>query len=286
MASVAGGRRRPARCPSCWPVCDGPTRAGSAVPAAGDDGWDGYLAAFHGARPGVTEDVLARASAHDGRDPYDWLAQALPPGGVIVDVAGGSGPLDHRVGSGWVGLDRSHAELGRAAPIAPGRLVLADATWLPLGAGVADAVVCPMALMLSTIHARPLPRAPARCGARWPPRCHGPGDWAADAAGPGPLTPLAWRRSGARLPSGSGDPAATIYLPWVLCLQAQQFPARRGGTVLIQHPARMGPHGARAGRRAVGGWSRAGTTRRRRPPPRAAGRTPSPSAPDGFPAGR
>jgi SAM-dependent methyltransferase len=122
--------------------------AGTAVPGTSGDRWDGYLAAFHDERPGVTEDVLADASADDGRNPYDWLAQALPRDGLIVDVACGSGPLAPRVGSGWIGLDRSSAELGRAAPIAPGRVVLADAGCAPVRAGSADAVVCSMALML------------------------------------------------------------------------------------------------------------------------------------------
>ncbi len=118
------------------------------MPGASDDRWDGYLAAFHDERPGITEDVLADAAAGDGRDPYDWLIQALPPHGVIVDVACGSGPLAARADSGWIGVDRSPAELGRAAPIAPGRVVLGDAACLPLRAGAADAVVCSMALML------------------------------------------------------------------------------------------------------------------------------------------
>ncbi|HZA74932.1 MAG TPA: hypothetical protein VE623_00885 [Acidimicrobiales bacterium] len=102
---------------------------------ASGDGWGDYLARFHDERPGVTEDVLADASADDGNDPYDWLAQALPRDGLIVDVACGSGPLARRT-SRWVGLDRSPAELGRAAPVAPGRVVVADAS------------VCSMALML------------------------------------------------------------------------------------------------------------------------------------------
>jgi SAM-dependent methyltransferase len=128
-------------------VCDGLDEAGTAVPGASDDGWGGYLAAFHDERPGVTEDVLADASADDGGNPYDWLARALPRDGVIVDVACGSGPLAGRT-SRWIGLDRGPAELRLAASIAPGRVVLADAACPPLRAGVADAVVCSMALML------------------------------------------------------------------------------------------------------------------------------------------
>src|ERR687898_52181 len=145
---VIGSRRsRASPCLPCWQVCDRLEGAGTALPGANDDGWGGYLAAFHDERPGVTEDVLADASADDGGNPYDWLAQALPGDGVIVDVACGSGPLASRT-SRWIGLDRSPAELRLAASIAPGRVVLADAACPPLRAGAADAVVCSMALML------------------------------------------------------------------------------------------------------------------------------------------
>jgi SAM-dependent methyltransferase len=148
MVSVPGDRRRVSWCMPCWQVCDSLEEAGTAGPAATGDGWNGYLAAFHDERPGVTQDVLADASADDSTDPYDWLAQALPRNGVIVDIACGSGPLATRVGSRWIGLDRSPAELGRAAPIAPGRVLVADAADTPIRAGAADAVACSMALML------------------------------------------------------------------------------------------------------------------------------------------
>ena len=128
-------------------MCDRLEGAGTALPGANDDGWGGYLAAFHDERPGVTEDVLADASADDGGNPYDWLARALPSDGVIVDVACGSGPLASRT-SRWIGLDRSPAELRLAASIAPRRVVLADAACPPVRDGAADAVVCSMALML------------------------------------------------------------------------------------------------------------------------------------------
>src|SRR5918995_1117408 len=124
---VSGSRRsRASPCLPCWQVCDRLEGAGTALPGANDDGWGGYLAAFHDERPGVTEDVLADASADDGGNPYDWLARALPSDGVIVDVACGSGPLASRT-SRWIGLDRSPAELRLAASIAPRRVVLAGA---------------------------------------------------------------------------------------------------------------------------------------------------------------
>lgn len=117
-------------------------------PKPGDGGWDRYLDAFHAERPGITETVLGRALADDGRDPYDWLAGALPDEGVVVDVACGSGPLATRLPGRWIGLDRSPAELGVAAAVAPGRAILADATAAPVRPGGASAVACSMALML------------------------------------------------------------------------------------------------------------------------------------------
>jgi SAM-dependent methyltransferase len=128
-------------------VCDRLDEEGAPCPGASHDGWGGYLAVFHDERPGVTEDVLADASADGAGNPYDWLAQALPRAGVIVDVACGSGPLASRT-SRWIGVDRSAAELRLAASIATGRVVLADAACAPMRTGSADAVVCSMALML------------------------------------------------------------------------------------------------------------------------------------------
>lgn len=114
----------------------------------GDDRWGDYLAAFHDERAGITEAILGRAAAGDGGDPYDWLADALPADGLIVDVACGSAPLAGRTTRGWIGLDRNRAELDLASRVAPGRVLLADAASAPLRAGAADAVACSMALML------------------------------------------------------------------------------------------------------------------------------------------
>ncbi|MFP3899731.1 MAG: class I SAM-dependent methyltransferase [Acidimicrobiia bacterium] len=112
-----------------------------------DDRWDDYLARFHHDRAGITEAILGRASGDDGTGPYDWVVEALPPGGVIVDVACGSAPLARPV-RGWIGFDRSPTELDLAARVAPGRVCLADAASAPVRTGSADAVVCSMALML------------------------------------------------------------------------------------------------------------------------------------------
>jgi SAM-dependent methyltransferase len=116
--------------------------------AMNDDRWDDYLASFHGERAGITETILGRACADDGSDPYGWLLDALPADEVIVDVACGSAPLAARATRGWIGLDRNRAELDLASRVAPGRLLLADATSAPLCADAADAVVCSMALMV------------------------------------------------------------------------------------------------------------------------------------------
>lgn len=113
-----------------------------------DGGWNTYLAAYHTERPGITEAILDHAVSDDGNDPYDWLVQALPDDGVIVDVACGSGPLATRLAGRWVGLDRNPTELDLAALVAPDRVLLADAGSVPLRTGRVDAVVCSMALML------------------------------------------------------------------------------------------------------------------------------------------
>lgn len=117
-------------------------------PRTGDARWNDYLADFHAERPGITAAVLSAATAADGGTPYDWAAETLPADSVVVDVACGSGPLATRIVRSWIGFDRSAFELARAAPVATGRIVLADAASAPVRTGGADVVVCSMALML------------------------------------------------------------------------------------------------------------------------------------------
>jgi hypothetical protein len=63
--------------------------------------WDGYLEGFHAARPGIAESVLRRARA-GGTDPYDWLAEVVPPRGRVLDLGCGSAPLFRMLaGSSW-----------------------------------------------------------------------------------------------------------------------------------------------------------------------------------------
>jgi SAM-dependent methyltransferase len=120
------------------------------VADSGTVDWPAYLADFHRRRPGITETVLAR-STWRGRSPYDWLLEALPPGGPVLDLACGSAPLAAALhGRPYLGVDRSSAELACARARGAGLLVTAAAAALPLAdAGVA-AVTCSMAMMLFT----------------------------------------------------------------------------------------------------------------------------------------
>lgn len=118
-------------------------------------GWPKYLAAFHAGRAGITEHVLRRARL-DGRDAYDWLADAVPPAGLVLDVACGSAPLRVRLpGRSYLGVDLSATELAVARRGGADRLAQASATAVPLAAGSVDVVVCSMALHIVT----PLPAA-------------------------------------------------------------------------------------------------------------------------------
>ena len=80
------------------------------------DSWDGYVVEYHDANPGITQDVLADAVDGNGRSPYDWLVEAVPPGtSTVVDLACGSGPLAGMLdATRVVGVDRSAGELGLA----------------------------------------------------------------------------------------------------------------------------------------------------------------------------
>jgi SAM-dependent methyltransferase len=123
-------------------------------------GWTGYLREFHGARPGITEDVLRRCVL-DGRTPYDWLLEAVPPEGRTLDLACGNTPLHRRLADRpYVGIDTSAAELAAARQAGARSLVRASGTAIPLAAGTVDVVVCSMALMVLT----PLPKAIAEIG--------------------------------------------------------------------------------------------------------------------------
>jgi SAM-dependent methyltransferase len=114
--------------------------------------WAAYLATYHDANPGITEDLLAEARDETGLTPYDWLVEAVGDATTVVDVACGNGPVARRLpGRRVVGVDRSEGELTRARwASAPALLTRAEATALPVGEGTADALTISLALMLLT----------------------------------------------------------------------------------------------------------------------------------------
>ena len=115
--------------------------------------WPGYVAAYHDANPGITEALLSSARDAAGRTPYDWLVEAVPGSGTVVDLACGSAPIVRQLpGRRVVGVERSAGELAQACrmPSTPARprLLRADAAALPVASGTAAAVTASMALMV------------------------------------------------------------------------------------------------------------------------------------------
>lgn len=113
------------------------------------DDWDGYLKWFHEHRAGITEQILSRSATEGGLTPYGWIASAVPPSGLIVDVACGSAPLwNNRLSGRYLGADLSAAELELARARGAHDLALASAAELPVYDAAASAVICSMALMV------------------------------------------------------------------------------------------------------------------------------------------
>jgi len=115
------------------------------------DDWAKYVAGYHDANPGITEDVLVDARDDEGRSPYDWLVEAVPSAAsTVLDLACGSAPLARLLTAARViGIDQSAGELARARAGGGRRLLVrAKAVALPIADEWADAVVVSMALML------------------------------------------------------------------------------------------------------------------------------------------
>ncbi|MGN6109267.1 MAG: class I SAM-dependent methyltransferase [Kofleriaceae bacterium] len=104
------------------------------------------LRRFHAERPGITSSALARAGS------YHRLAELVPPGARVLDLACGDGYLLELLaarGARPIGVDLSAAELAAArARSAAHPLVLARAQALPLATGAVDACVSHFAFML------------------------------------------------------------------------------------------------------------------------------------------
>ena len=113
-----------------------------------ENDWRRYIAAYHNARPGITERLFQRT----GTSPYAWLAKPLRlVRGAVVDLACGSAPTRTLLpDADWVGIDSSSGELAEAAQRGRGPLVRASADALPLPSGTVSAVCAAMCLPVLT----------------------------------------------------------------------------------------------------------------------------------------
>lgn len=109
--------------------------------------WPAYLEHFHTEHAGITERILSRCRA-DVLDPYEWCAQPLSDrAGPTLDLACGSGPMADHV-DGWIGADRSAAELATAQVRGRLPVIRASATSAPIREASLEAVVCSMGLQI------------------------------------------------------------------------------------------------------------------------------------------
>ena len=97
---------------------------------------EGFLRAFHAAKPGITRRVFARGGT------YERVAERAPAGRVL-DLACGDGPL-LRLLDDAIGVDISLVDLQLAAA----RVVQARAQELPFADRSFDAATCHLAFML------------------------------------------------------------------------------------------------------------------------------------------
>lgn len=115
----------------------------------GEERWDAYLSDFHRDRPGITEQILRVSRDDTGATAYDWVVEAIPAEGLVVDVACGSAPLWSPTLVGrYLGIDSSAEELKLAARRGARETVQTQASAIPVADGAAGAVVCSMALMI------------------------------------------------------------------------------------------------------------------------------------------
>ncbi|MDB1088745.1 class I SAM-dependent methyltransferase [Streptomyces sp. ACA25] len=114
--------------------------------------WRRFVAAYHDAHPGITEQLFALADT----SPYAWLAGPLRgTRGPVLDLACGSAPTREVLpDADWVGTDLSAAELAEAARRGRGPLVRARADALPAASASVSAVCAAMCLPVVT----PLPQ--------------------------------------------------------------------------------------------------------------------------------
>jgi ubiquinone/menaquinone biosynthesis C-methylase UbiE len=121
--------------------------------------WARFLDEFHSAHPGITERLLARATASQIGTPYEWLASRVMSLGAsgempgpILDIGCGSGPMKSALPPevDYLGIDLSFAELRKARQLDRKHLISADAIYLPLPSNSMGAVISSMAMMLVT----------------------------------------------------------------------------------------------------------------------------------------
>ena len=121
--------------------------------------WSVYLAQFHAVDPGVTERILSQAVAEHIGTPYAWLASKVTTViGIdhepisILDIGCGSAPMKSFIPEHWnyLGIDLSPSELRKAQDAGREKVILADATNIPLAANSTEVTLSSMAIMLVT----------------------------------------------------------------------------------------------------------------------------------------
>ncbi len=110
--------------------------------------WTDEIERFHSSSAGATGEVL-KAAICRGQTPYEWLADGVNSGDVVVDLGCGDGPTAPLISGQWIGVDRSVVELEAAAAAKSGSLVQGLFENLPIRRMSVDTVLCSMSLMLA-----------------------------------------------------------------------------------------------------------------------------------------